>query len=283
MAPAITASRNGRLVAVASRDPERATTFAHKHAIPKVGADYEALLGDTAVDAVYIPLVNSLHREWALRAFAAGKHVLCEKPLAMNAGEAEEMARAATASGMHLMEAFMYRFKPRTREFVERVRTSGAPGHVEARFGFPLDHPGDYRLVPELGGGALLDVGCYVVNVSRWLLGEPVVPVAEAHIDPATGVDMTTSARLRFPGGGTASVWCSFESPEDQMLMAETQHGKQTLLNPFGGRNEPEDPYQLMVESFGDSIASGAPVAIPPDDSVANMRVLDRIREVARP
>lgn len=252
-----------------------------QHSIPKVAADYEAVLVDRDVDAVYIPLVNSVHREWTLRALAAGKHVLCEKPLAMNAVEAEDMARAAEESGLCLMEAFMYRFNPRTREFVERLRAD-PPRHVQANFGFNLNHPGDYRLVPELGGGALLDVGCYTVNVARWLLGEPDDVTAEARLDPKTGVDMTASAALHFPGGASASVWCSFESGEEQVLTAVTSKGNLTLERPFGARNEAENPYQLMVESFVDSIAGDGKVAIPPEDSVGNMRALDRIREAAR-
>jgi predicted dehydrogenase len=199
----------------------------------------------------------------------------------MNAAEAEEMAAAARAAGLCLMEAFMYRFHPRTRGFVERLRDGDALVRVEAKFGFPMNHAGDYRLVPELGGGALLDVGCYTVNIARWLLGEPDTVAGEARIDPETRVDMTASATLHFPGGATASLWCSFESPEEQVLTAVTAKGELTLPKPFGARYDADDPYQLMVESFGDSVTGDGRVAIPPDDSVANMRVLDRIRESA--
>jgi D-xylose 1-dehydrogenase (NADP+, D-xylono-1,5-lactone-forming) len=280
--PAITGSRNGRLVAIASRDPDRAGNLATKHRVPRVAADYEAVVSDPDVDAVYIPLTNDVHRKWTLRALAAGKHVLCEKPLAMNAAEAEEMAAAARASGLCLMEAFMYRFHPRTREFVERLRAGAPPSQVEAKFGFTMNHPGDFRLVPELGGGALFDVGCYTVNIARWLLGEPDSVTGEAHIDPETRVDMTASALLHFPGGASASLWCSFESPEEQVLNVVTAKGDLTLPTPFGARFNADDPYLLMVESFGDSVTGDRKVAIPPEDSVANMRVLDRIREAAR-
>jgi len=279
--PAINASRNGRLVAIASRDPDRAGLLARKHGVPTVAADYAAVVSDRDVDAVYIPLTNDVHREWTLRALAAGKHVLCEKPLAMNAAEAEEMALAARAAGLCLMEAFMYRFHPRTRGFVERLLGGDPPEHVEAKFGFPMNHPGDFRLVPELGGGALLDVGCYTVNIARWLLGEPDAVTGEARIDPETKVDMTASATLHFPSGATAALWCSFESPEEQALRVVTAKGEFTLPKPFGARVDSEDPYLLMVESFGESVTGDGKVAIPPDDSVANMRVLDRIREAA--
>jgi xylose dehydrogenase (NAD/NADP) len=227
------------------------------------------------VDAVYIPLVNSLHHEWTLRALSAGKHVLCEKPLAMNAAEAEDMAAAAKRIGLCLMEAFMYRFHPRTRAFIDSARNAL---YVQARFGFTLRKPADYRMQPSLGGGALLDVGCYTVNVARWILGEP--SRVSAHSRLQGGVDMTTSALLEFPGERTAAVWVSFESAEGQEVTAVTTEGTKRLELPFSSRDEP-NPYRLMVESFGDSVIEGKPVAVPPDESVANMAALDRIRAAA--
>ena len=152
--------------------------MAAEHGIAHVHGSYERLLEDGEVDAVYLPLVNSLHREWALQALAAGKHVLCEKPLAMNAAEAEEMAAAAEVAGRVLMEALMYRFHPRLRALREET---GEVVHLAARFGFPLDAPGNYRLDPALGGGALLDVGSYGVSAARWFLGEPEQIAAVEH------------------------------------------------------------------------------------------------------
>ena len=276
MIPAIEASRNGRLVSIASRDPARARELASRHSIARVAASYGAVLDDPEVDAVYIPLVNSLHREWTLNALDAGKHVLCEKPLAMNAAEAEDMAAAAQRSGRHLMEAFMYRFHPRTRRFVESVRN---PIYVQARFGFTLDKPGNYRLQSALGGGALLDVGCYTVSVARWILGEP--SIVSAHSSMRDAVDMTTSALLGFRGGQTAAVWSSFESAEGQDVTVVTNEAVHRLEMPFNSREE-VDPFQLMVESFADSIIDDRPVAVPLTESIANMRVLDRIREEAQ-
>jgi xylose dehydrogenase (NAD/NADP) len=239
-----------------------------------VSATYDELIHDPDVDAVYVPLVNSLHREWSLRALAAGKHVLCEKPLAMNAEEAMTMSAAADAAGLYLMEAFMYRFHPRVRSFIEGLHR---PVHVQASFGFPLNDKANYRLQPELGGGALLDVGCYVVSVARWILGEPDHLLAQARLD---GVDMSVSALLRFPNQATASVWASFESAEEQELTVVSGDRTWRLDKPFttGGTH---DPYQLMVESFADSVLHNQPVAIPLSESIANMTVLDRIREAA--
>jgi predicted dehydrogenase len=275
--PAISASSNGRLVAIASRDPERARTLAARHSVPLVCPTYEALLLEPEVDAVYIPLHHSAHKEWALRAAAAGKHVLCEKPLGMDAAEAEEMGAAAERAGVLLMEAFMYRFHPRPREFVAALRE---PMYVNATFGFTLDDPKNFRLRKSLGGGALLDVGCYTVSIARWILGEPVGVDASAHIaEGPEGVDMTVSALLRFAGGATASVWASFEGPEEQEVTVVAKGGRARLERPFS-QMEP-DPYRLMVESFARSALGGYPVELPVADSVANMRVLDSIRAAA--
>ena len=273
--PAIAKSKNGRVVAIASRDPRKARKLVEDYPGAHVPDSYDALLSDPGIDAVYIPLVNSVHKEWTLRALAAEKHVLCEKPLAMNAVEAEEMAVAAESSGKHVMEAFMYRFNPRTRRFVEALRD---PMYVQASFGFTVKDKADYRLDARLGGGALLDVGCYGVSVTRWILGEPSHVLARSRLHYE--VDMTTTALLQFDRSQTAAVWASFESPEMQELTVVTRDGVHRLEQPFSSREE-ADSYQLMVESFGESVIDGRPVAIPLSESVANMRVLDRIREAA--
>ncbi|MCG6958224.1 MAG: Gfo/Idh/MocA family oxidoreductase, partial [Gemmatimonadetes bacterium] len=182
--PAIQASTNGVLTVIASRDEARARAFAERASIPRWHGSYEALVDDPEVDALYIALPNSLHREWTIRAAEAGKHVLCEKPLALDAGECREMQAAADAHGVKLMEAFMYRFHPRTGKVLEMVR-SGALGDLRtlrSAFTFRLTRPGNIRMDPDLGGGALMDVGCYCVNVSRTVVGgEPVAAQARAH------------------------------------------------------------------------------------------------------
>jgi len=274
---AIAASRNGRIVAMASRDPRRAREMLAPYPEARVLESYEALLADPHVDLVYNPLPNSLHHPWTLRALEAGKHVLCEKPIGLNAREAEEMAAAASASGKHLMEAFMYRFHPAVRELVARSRRAI---HVDASFGFKLRDGGDIRLNAKLGGGALLDVGCYTVSVARWILGEPDQVVARSTM--RNGVDMTTSALLRFPGGSTASAWCSVESAEVQEVMVITPGEVLRRTRAFNARHDPDDPYRLMVESFADSVIRDRPVEIPLSESIANMRVLDRIAEASR-
>ena len=271
------ASSNGHIVAMASRDKAHARELLSPYPGARVAESYEALLADPEVDAVYNPLPNSLHKEWTVRALAAGKHVLCEKPLGVDAREAEEMAAAADRASRHLMEAFMYRFHPAMRDFVESVRE---PIHLEASFGFQLQDRNDIRMQAALGGGALLDVGCYTVSVARWILGEPVGVFARAALE--NGVDVTTTAMLTFPGGSTASVWASFESPEEQELKVVTHREVLRRTRPFSSYRDPHDPYQLMVESFAESVLDNRPVEIPPAESIANMRVLDRMREAAR-
>jgi len=275
---AIAASGNGRLVAMASRSPERAREMLSPYPEARLLESYEGLLADPDVDVVYNPLPNHLHKEWTLRAFEAGKHVLCEKPLALDAGEAQEMAAAAKASRKHLMEAFMYRFHPATRAFVEQLRD---PLHVQASFGFTVKHAGDIRLQAPFGGGALLDVGCYTVSVSRWILGEPVEVLARARIE--RDVDMTIAGLLTFGDNRSASVWASLEAPEGaESVTVIADGGVHRREKPFSSYRDPEDPYQLMVESFADSVLEDKPVAIPLEESIANMRVLDRVRDAAR-
>jgi predicted dehydrogenase len=226
------------VAAVAARDPARARRFAGQHRIRMVHASYEALLADPAIDAIYNPLPNSLHALWTLRAIEAGKHVLCEKPFTANAAEAAEVAAAAKASGLVVMEAFHYRYHPLARRMQEvvgtgpDVATASGPGPVPAAAGgrlaagageigplryleaslcFPLPRFSDIRYSYELAGGATMDAGCYAINWLRMLgPGEPEVVTAGAKLHrPA--VDRAMSASFRFPGGVlgrmTASLW----------------------------------------------------------------------------
>ena len=261
---------------MASRSPDRARQMVAPYPGVRVLDSYEALLADPEVDAVYNPLPNSLHREWTTRALEAGKHVLCEKPIGVDAREAEEMAETAERTGRKLMEAFMYRFHPGMREFVQGVSD---PLHVQATFGFTAKDPNDIRLQASLGGGALLDVGCYTVSVSRWILGEPAGVAAAGRF--REGVDVSISGLLTFAGGATASVWASLESPEEQELKVITRSGVLERRRPFSAYKDPHDPYRLMVESFGRSVLEDTPVELPLSESIANMRVLDRIRDAA--
>jgi xylose dehydrogenase (NAD/NADP) len=235
-----------------------------------VVSSYESLLAEPDVDAVYIPLPNGLHREWAIRALEAGKHVLCEKPLADTAAEAEEMAAAAGRSGKMLMEAVMYRFHPRIQGVVRTLREN-PPEEIWASFGFPLRSPGDIRLDPALGGGALLDVGTYTISLARWIYGEPDWVEATGRI---AVVDMTVSMTLGFATGARAHLFASFDTPEVQQLRA----GELRLDKPFTAWRDPVDPYQVMVEEFSAAALGGLAAPLPLEDSIANLRVVDAVR-----
>lgn len=198
------------VVAVASRERERAEAFAHEHGLARA-MDYEALLADTDIDAIYNPLPNTLHAVWSIAAMRAGKHVLCEKPLALSAAEAESMFAAADAHGVVLLEAFPYMFQPQTLE-LERLVREGAIGELRtmfAAFGFTMADPANIRLDAALGGGALLDAGCYAVSFVRQIFGRrPTRVSAVARF--AHGVDQTLVATLEHEGGGLAQISCSF-------------------------------------------------------------------------
>jgi D-xylose 1-dehydrogenase (NADP+, D-xylono-1,5-lactone-forming) len=250
--------------------------MASEHSISRVYDAYERVVDGREVDAVYIPLVNSLHREWTERALRAGKHVLCEKPLALDAADAESMAATARRQNRLLMEAFMYRFHPRMRAFHDATRNAR---FVHAAFGFPMTQPENYRAKSELGGGALLDVGCYCVDVARWFLGEPEHVSAGARIE--NGVDLTVTAALRFARDTTATLWASFDSDERQLLVVVDENGPRVLEQPFTAWRDPDDPYQLMVEAFADAVISGSAAPRPVEDSIGGLRVLDAIRRDA--
>jgi predicted dehydrogenase len=306
---AIQKSSNGAVRALASRTPDRARETAARHGIPKLFDHYEAVLADPSVTAVYIPLPNHLHHPWTLKALAAGKHVLCEKPLACNAREAREMAAAARQADRFLMEAFMYRFHPRSRCIKAMVDQGaiGAPRIVRAAFCYHmmaelLESGANARLKPEMGGGALLDVGCYGVSVARWLMNaEPVRVQAQAAYHPA-GVDCHLIATLDFGPRRLGVIEASFitalqqtysvvganaaiDLPHDAFIPWEKdavfilrgQNEETGTRHRFDGADE----YQLMVEHFADVVLERTQPAFTPQESIANLRVLDALAQAA--
>lgn len=290
------------VTAIAARNPKRAKTFASKHHIPRVFTSYDELLADPDLDAVYIPLPNGLHCAWALKALEAGKHVLCEKPFASNAAEAEQMAEAAERSGKVVMEAFHYRYHPLARRMKEVV-TSGQLGkirHIETWICFPLPLFNDIRYRYDLAGGALMDAGCYAVNMLRLLAGsEPEVMRAQAKL-ASPQVDRAMRADMRFADGSTGRITCSMWSKTILRIAARVvgDEGEMTVLNPLmpslyhhlkirtqaGTRTERfsrEATYVYQLRAFIDNILDGTPVLTSPADALANMRVIDAIYEKA--
>jgi predicted dehydrogenase len=297
------------VVAIASRDAERASSFAVELDVPRTHGSYEELLTDPEVDAVYNPLPNHLHTEWTIAAARAGKHVLCEKPLAMNAGEAERMVEACDSAGVVLMEAFMYRLHPSwgaVRELVQSGRI-GELRSVQSWFSYFNDDPANIRNIAEAGGGALYDIGCYSVNLSRMLFkAEPSKVQASMRFDEQTDVDVLTSAILEFDGG-VATFTCSTRAEPDQRVHVCGTQGRISLGIPFnvpadrstelfvtsGGDPpvapdtetitfEPADPYTVQAERFAAAVLDGEPMPIPIEDAVGNMRVIDEIFRVGR-
>jgi len=299
--PAIQSTHNGAVVAIASRSLRQAQEFAAQMGIPRAYGSYEELLADPEVDAIYNPLPNSLHKEWTIRAAEHGKHVLCEKPLALNASECDEMIRACEAHGVRFMEAFMYRFHPQMVRVREMV-ASGAIGPLQlirASFSFTLTDPRNIRLQRDLGGGALMDVGCYCVNFSRLMTGaEPVEVQAAAYFGPQSQVDETLTGILRFPAG-ISLIDCSFRMPFRQFCELVGQEGIIQVPAPWlpgtadtsilvrrGDETETltipgANHYQLMVEHFNECILTGQELRFPASDGRKNMSVLDALYQSA--
>jgi xylose dehydrogenase (NAD/NADP) len=301
--PAIQASRNGEVAAVASRELEKAQAFAAKLNIPKAYGSYEALLEAGDIDAVYIPLPNSLHHPWTIKAAEMGKHILCEKPLALNAQECLEMEAAAQQHKVKLMEAFMYRFHPRTQKVLEMVQGGvlGELRYIHSAFTFRLTRPENIRLKPELGGGALMDVGSYCVNIARTAAGaEPVMVECFARW-AASGVDEQMVGTLGFPNGLMAQFDCALTMERRELYtLAGTEAylsvpkaflpgADNVTIEEIRGRSEVKqhrikgaDEYQLMVEDFADCILLDRPARYPASEAAANMRVIETLYHSAR-
>ncbi len=292
------------VVAIASRSSETAARVAEELAIPRAHGSYEALLADPEVDAIYIPLPNHLHLEWTIAAAEAGKHVLCEKPLALSADDAQRMVDACDRAGVRLMEAFMYRMHP-TWTAVRELVASGRIGRLQAVqswFSYYNDDATNIRNVLDYGGGALMDIGCYSVNLSRMLFdGEPSHVQAALRRDAETGVDVLTSAILEFDRGH-ATFTCAIRSEDDQRVEVYGTEGRISVGIPFnippdrptrvsvfaGGQPpvapgvevlefETADPYGAEAQAFAAAILDDQPTPVPPTDAVANMRVIERI------
>jgi predicted dehydrogenase len=302
LGPALAAADGAVLRAVAARDPGRAAGLGPA----VVYADYADLLADENVEAVYISLHNEAHRPWTLAALAAGKHVLCEKPLGLTTAEVDEMTAAADRADRLLVEAAWNRWHPRTRE-AEQLVIDGALGTVHrvvARFdGGTPPAAGNYRFDPGLGGGSLYDLGCYAIAGVLWAFGwqRPTEVTARAERWPG-GADMVTVADLRFAGGGTAEMVAGFTGDPEQRLEIIGTAGTLELVPPAfsagsaepatlrlrTGEGPPDDttwtptnPYRLMVEEVSRAVRGEPATLVPLRQSRAGAAVLDRIREAA--
>jgi len=287
-----------QLRGIASRSKQKAEDTARELGFPKACGSYEELLADKEIEAVYIPLPNHLHAEWVRKAADAGKHVLCEKPFAMNAGEAEQAIAHARSKGVLVMEAFMYRFHPQWKRAREILKAGeiGSVHAVSTFFTYMLKDPKNIRNILAAGGGAMPDIGCYAVSCARFLIGrEPVRVISLVHRDPELGTDILSSGLLDFGtarsmftvatqthpwqrvdvlgSGGELSVLLPFNAYPDAPLQVSvsTGIGTRQVYTPA------TDQYVEMFEAFSRAVRGGGPAPTPPEDAIANMKVLDAV------
>jgi D-xylose 1-dehydrogenase (NADP+, D-xylono-1,5-lactone-forming) len=298
--PGAKASPHVDVLAVASRDQSRADAFARAWGIERAYGSYDALLADDDVEAVYLPLPNTLHCEWSIRAVEAGKHVLCEKPMSRHPAEVEAAFDAAERAGRHISEAFMYRHNPQTKRVRELI-DDGAVGEVRlvrSAFSYSLYDADDIRLRTEVEGGALMDVGCYCVSGSRLAAGtEPVSAFGQARFGES-GTDWVFTGVLRFPGDVLATFDCGTALPSRDELEVIGSEGSLFLDDPWHcnvpvielrrgdgvERIELEhvDSYRLELENVGDAVDGRARLLLGRDDAVAQARVLEALHESAQ-
>jgi predicted dehydrogenase len=292
------------VVGIASRDPGRSAAVAKRMGISRAYGSYEELLADSAIEAVYIPLPNHLHVPWAKRALAAGKHVLCEKPIALSSGEARELLRAAKERpDLKVMEGFMYRHHPQWVRASEIVRNGGVGElrTIQSFYSFINVDPLDIRNIGEVGGGSLMDIGCYCISLARFIFGkEPIRVLGLMELDPVLKVDGLTSGILDF-GNGSSSFICSIHLPPLQRVDIFGTGGRVGIDEPFNpdatkstrivhvmGSETREitfaacDQYAIQAELFSQAILGGIAVPTPLEDAVANMAALECLQRSAQ-
>ena len=287
-------AQNAEVVAVASRDLALARDYAAAHGIERAHGDYDALLADPGVEAIYIPLPNSMHVEWSVRALQAGKHVLCEKPLSRRPAEVERAFDVAALEGRLLMEAFMYRHNPQSARLLELL-ASGAIGHVRmirAAFSFVAGDPANVRLSRALEGGALMDVGCYCVSSARLIAGEPLRVGAEQVLG-GDGVDVAFAATLRFPREVLAHIDAGLALADRDELEVTGDEGSLFLDDPWhclqpvielrraDGVEQIEvervNSYRLEVENFSAAIRGEESALLGRDDALGQARAIEAL------
>ena len=302
--PAILAGHSGHIAAIASRDAARAHGIAARFGIPRSYGTYEALLQDPEIEAVYNPLPNHLHVEWTVKALDAGKHVLCEKPIALNAAEAQAIVEARERSGKRVIEAFMVRCHPQWQRVRALVRDGriGTVGVLQSAFTFPVRDPNNVRNQPDFGGGALYDVGCYPIVTARYIFGaEPVRAIALIARDTELGVDRVTSGLLAFPGGGQLVFSSALQLALYQRVTVLGSEGRIEVAVPFTPAKEhrcrividsggsldgasavfedfdPVDQYQAQCDLAAAVFRGETTHEFPIEDAIANMRVIDAL------
>jgi D-xylose 1-dehydrogenase (NADP+, D-xylono-1,5-lactone-forming) len=287
--PPLRLSKRNKLLAVASRSQEKVKVYARGHRIKHAYGSYEALLADPDVDVIYNPLPNHLHAEWTIKALEAGKHVLCEKPMALSLAEVDAIADAASKSGKIVEEAFAYRSHPHILK-VKEILAGGKLGKIKfvhGSFSFVMTKVDDIRWDPHMGGGALWDIGCYPLSFARCVLGAEPVEAFGWQVTSVSGVDEVFAGQLRFPGDIFFQLDCSFTIPDHVFMEIVGDEGTLSIPQPFNtaakktlyltraGKTTPivikgPDPYLSEVEDFADAILLGKPPAVSLADSRAD-------------
>ncbi len=299
--PALQVSKRNHLLAVASRKQEAANKYAREQKISRAYGTYDALLADPEIDVIYNPLPNHLHAEWTIKAVEAGKHVLCEKPIALSVEEVDAMQAAARKHDRVVAEAFMYRHHAQTLKVQELVKNGslGSLKLIRGSFSFVLTREGDVRLDPSMGGGSIWDVGCYPINYARTVVGEAPLEVFGWQVTGPTGIDETFVGQLRFDYDILAQFDCSFVIPLHSFMEIVGSEGTLNIPNPF--KPEPDEKIYLTrgdktetikikgqelylgeVEDMADAILLGRDPRISLDDSRANVAVISALLESAR-
>lgn len=295
--PAIKMAPNSEFYAIASRDEEKLRQCKEDFGVVKTYTSYDDLLDDPDIDAVYIPLPNSLHKEWTIKAANKGKHVLCEKPVALNTQETVEMVEACEKNNVNFMEGFMYRFTDRTKK-VQKVLKSGIIGEVKyinSTFRFFLDREGTIKMKPELGGGSIYDVGCYPLNFVGMVTGKEPKSVSAEYIYQ-DGVDIMFTGVLKYDDGVIATINSGFNSfsrmyseivgTKGAIEIPDTfldNAGVITVVTNEGTKEIPVEKcerYALEVEEFADAILNNRKPMLTAKESIRNMRIMDRLLEL---
>jgi predicted dehydrogenase len=299
--PPLRASKRNQLVAVGSRAQDSADKYAQEWKIPRAHGSYEALLANPEIDVIYNPLPNHLHAEWTIKAVEAGKHVLCEKPLALNVEEVDAIQSAARKHGRIVMEAFMYRHHPQTLKVQELVKNGslGTLKLIRGSFSYVLSREGDVRLKPEMGGGSIWDVGCYPISYARMIVGANPLEVFGWQVAGPTGIDETFAGQMRFANDVLAQFDSSFVIPFHTFMEIVGSDGTLNIPRPFrpgtdekiyltqGEKTEiikipGQELYVGEVENMTDAILLGHEPRVSLDDSRANVAVIYSLLESAR-
>lgn len=296
-------SETVEIYAIASRNIKRAQETAEKYGIPKFYGSYEELLDDPEIDAIFNPLPNHMHKEWIFKSADAKKHMLCEKPLTLDTEETNEVIEYIKDSGIKLMEAFMIRFHPKWQKAKALIDNGyiGKVRHIQTVFSYNNQDPSNIRNIKEVGGGALLDIGCYAINTARYILGKApkrVISMIDEH--PEFGTDMTTSAILDYGDAVSLFTVSTSAFPQQQVKIFGTE-GTLTVTIPFNDISEvpgkllfennsasmeievePVNQYRLMFEAYAKSIVDDTEVPLPLSDSLLNMKTIDAVFKSAK-